>query len=74
MLLAGATPNPVGALPNGFTDTFVANVESASTGPFRLGGNGVWGEWFAGLIDEVRVYDRALSASEIQQDSQTPVG
>jgi hypothetical protein len=48
----------------------------ASTGPLRLGGNAVWGdgEWFAGLIDEVRVYDRALSASEIQQDMQTPVG
>ena len=46
----------------------------ASTGALRLGGNGVWGEWFAGLIDEVRVYNRALSASEIQQDMQTPVG
>ena len=34
---------------------------AASTGVLRLGGNGVWGEWFAGLIDEVRVYDRALS-------------
>ena len=34
---------------------------AASTGPLRLGGNGVWGEWFAGLIDEVRVYSRALS-------------
>ena len=38
------------------------------------GGNGVWAEWFAGLIDEVRVYNRALGASEIQQDMQTPVG
>ena len=46
----------------------------ASTGALRLGGNGVWGEWFAGLIDEVRVYNRALTASEIQQDMQTPVG
>ena len=47
---------------------------AASTGALRLGGNGVWGEWFAGLIDEVRVYNRTLSASEIQQDMQTPVG
>ena len=47
---------------------------AASTGALRLGGNGVWGEWFAGLIDEVRVYNRALSATEIQQDMQTPVG
>ena len=31
-------------------------------------------EWFAGLIDEVRVYNRALSAAEIQADSDTPIG
>ena len=47
---------------------------AASTGPLRIGGNSVWGEWFAGVIDEVRVYDRALSPAEIQQDMQTPVG
>ena len=46
----------------------------ASTGVLRIGGNSVWGEWFAGLIDEVRVYNRPLSAAEIQQDSLTPVG
>ena len=44
----------------------------ASTGPLRMGGNGIWGEWFAGLIDEVRVYNRALSAREIQQDISHP--
>ncbi|WP_181871399.1 LamG-like jellyroll fold domain-containing protein [Sphaerisporangium album] len=42
-------------------------------GPLRIGGNGVWGEHFAGLIDEVRVYDRALSEAEIQSDKDTPV-
>jgi hypothetical protein len=31
-------------------------------------GNATWGEYFNGLIDEVRVYNRALSASEIQAD------
>ena len=25
-------------------------------------------EWFAGLIDELRVYNRALTAAEIQAD------
>ena len=34
----------------------------------RIGGNCVWGEWFNGLIDEVRVYNRALTAAEIQND------
>jgi hypothetical protein len=51
---------------------FVGSM-AASTGPLRLGGNGVWGEWFAGLIDEVRVYNRALTTSEIQRDMQAPV-
>jgi hypothetical protein len=37
-------------------------------GPLRIGGNAMWGEYFAGLIDEVRVYNRALSAAEIQTD------
>jgi hypothetical protein len=45
-----------------------------SSGPLRIGGNSVWDEWFAGLIDEVRVYNRALSQSEIQTDMNTPVG
>ena len=52
----------------------IAGAMAASTGVLRIGGNGVWGEWFAGLIDEVRVYSRALSAAEIQQDMQTPIG
>ncbi len=47
---------------------------AASTGVLRIGGNSIWGEWFAGLIDEVRVYNRVLSAGEIQQDMQVPIG
>jgi Concanavalin A-like lectin/glucanases superfamily len=39
-----------------------------SSGALRIGGNAVWGEYFSGLIDEVRVYERALSAAEIQAD------
>jgi glucose/arabinose dehydrogenase/PKD repeat protein len=46
----------------------------ASTGPLRIGGNSIWSEWFRGLIDEVRVYNRALTAGEIQTDMTTPVG
>ena len=37
-------------------------------GPLTLGGNRVWGEHFAGLIDEVRIYNRALSSAEIAAD------
>ena len=39
-----------------------------STGALRIGGNNVWPEWFAGLIDEVRVYKRALTATEVTAD------
>lgn len=45
----------------------------ASTGVLRIGGDSIWSEWFAGLIDEVRLYNRALSATEIQTDMRTPV-
>jgi hypothetical protein len=41
-------------------------------GPLRIGA-GAWGERFDGLIDEVRVYDRALTAGEIRLDLGTPI-
>jgi hypothetical protein len=41
---------------------------ATSTGVLRIGGNQTWGEFFDGLIDEVRVYDRPLTATEIQVD------
>jgi Concanavalin A-like lectin/glucanases superfamily len=42
--------------------------------PLWIGGNLPYGEHFRGLIDEVRVYDRALSGAEIRHDMATPVG
>ncbi|MCI0461152.1 MAG: hypothetical protein L0Z62_29750, partial [Gemmataceae bacterium] len=47
---------------------------ATSSGPLRLGGNSLWGEFFQGRIDEVRIYNRPLSTTEIQQDMNTPVG
>jgi uncharacterized protein YjdB len=44
-----------------------------SASPLRIGGDSVWGEYFNGAIDEVRVYNRALSAAEIQTDMNTPI-
>jgi hypothetical protein len=44
-----------------------------STGRLRIGGNGVWGQYFKGRIDEVRIYGRPLTGPEIQQDMQTPL-
>ena len=44
-----------------------------SSRALRIGGNAVWGEYFKGVIDDVRIYNRALSATEIQADMKTPV-
>ncbi len=46
---------------------------ATSTGALRIGGNGVWGEYFKGMIDNVRVYNRALTNSDIQIDLLAPV-
>jgi hypothetical protein len=51
----------------------VSGTIRTSTGVLRIGGNSIWGEWFAGLIDEVRVYNTALTAAEIQADMTKPV-
>jgi glucose/arabinose dehydrogenase/PKD repeat protein len=39
-----------------------------TTNPVEIGGNAVWGDYFSGLIDEVRVYSRALSDAEVVAD------
>src|SRR5206468_596426 len=39
-----------------------------------MGGNSPYGEYFQGLIDEVRIYNRALAQAEIQADMTTPIG
>ena len=44
-----------------------------TAGAFRIGGDAIWGEWFSGTIDELRVYGRALTASQIQVDMGTKV-
>ena len=45
-----------------------------STGALTIGGDALYGQYFAGRIDEVRIYNTALSASQIQADMDTPVG
>src|SRR5205085_8307352 len=46
---------------------------NVTTGALRIGGNAVWGEYFAGRIDEVRIYNRPLSVTEITTDMNTPI-
>jgi chitodextrinase len=45
-----------------------------STNPLQIGGDSIYGQYFQGLIDEVRVYKVPLSVSQIQADMITPIG
>jgi beta-lactam-binding protein with PASTA domain len=50
------------------------NTIVTSNNALRIGGdNSSTGEFFNGMIDEVRVYNRALSAADIQSDMVTPI-
>jgi hypothetical protein len=51
----------------------VTGAIATTSGPLRIGGNTIWSEWFKGTIDDVRVYNRALSAAEVQADMGAPV-
>jgi len=55
-------------------DTAPARSAQLSDGDLRIGGHDSWGHWFDGLIDEVRIYNRALGAEEIGADRDTAVG
>ncbi|MGH8510415.1 MAG: LamG-like jellyroll fold domain-containing protein, partial [Gammaproteobacteria bacterium] len=46
---------------------------TTSTGALRIGGTQAYGEFFQGRIDEIRVYNRTLSAAEISTDSNISV-
>jgi hypothetical protein len=51
----------------------VSGAILTSTGALRIGGNSVWGEFFQGRIDEIRIYNRALTQPEIQTDMTRPI-
>ena len=46
----------------------------SSANPLEIGGDSIYGQYFAGMIDEVRIYNRALNAAEVLADMNTPVG
>jgi hypothetical protein len=55
------------------TVNFTGNIITTNNA-LRIGGNAIWNdEFFAGQIDDVRVYNRALSLAEIQAGMNTPV-
>jgi hypothetical protein len=44
-----------------------------STNQLTIGGNTVWGEYFKGVLDEIRLYNTALTQNQIQTDMNTPI-
>ena len=44
-----------------------------STNALQIGGDSIYGQYFPGKIDEIRIYNRALSATEIQSDMNSPL-
>jgi outer membrane protein assembly factor BamB len=47
---------------------------ASSTNALQIGGDTIYSQYFAGLIDEVRIYNVALSAAQVQSDMTTPIG
>jgi hypothetical protein len=50
----------------------VVSTESSFLHSAKIGGDTIDGEWFNGLIDEVAIYNKALSMEEIQRLYQSP--
>src|SRR5262245_5308789 len=46
---------------------------ATSAGDLTLGGDPLYGQYWQGLIDEVRIYNRALTAAQLQGDMNAPV-
>jgi chitodextrinase len=53
--------------------TPAAGGVQTSTGALRIGSNSIWGEPFQGQVDEVRIYGRALTSTEIRTDMTTSI-
>jgi len=44
-----------------------------STNSLQIGGDSIWGDYFAGMINNVRIYSTALISAQIQSDMNMPV-
>ena len=47
---------------------------ATSSGALSIGGDALYGQYFSGRIDDVRIYNRALTPTQIQTDMATPIG
>lgn len=61
---------------NGVQVSSVAHAGNIATSinPLQIGGDSIFGQYFKGKIDEVRIYNGALTGAQIQQDMATPIG
>jgi hypothetical protein len=55
------------------TTAVTCSVTNTNSRPIRIGANGAGNEVFNGRLDDVRIYNRPLSATEIQNDMSTPL-
>jgi Concanavalin A-like lectin/glucanases superfamily len=46
---------------------------ATSSNPLTIGGDPIYGQYFTGRIDEVRVYTSALTAAQVQADMNTAI-
>jgi RHS repeat-associated protein len=54
--------------------TSVTASPQGGSGPLQIGGTELFHNGFTGKIDEVRIYNRALDAEEIEADEAAPIG
>ena len=47
---------------------------ATSANPLQVGGDALYGQYFSGRIDEVRLYKSALTAAQVQSDMNTAIG
>ena len=51
-----------------------AGTIATSPNPLGIGGDSLYGQYFSGRIDEVRIYNTALTAAQVQTDMNTAIG
>jgi len=51
---------------NPVSERSVTGPIATSGSPLKIGGNAIWGEFFKGRIDNVRVYNRALTSQDLK--------
>ena len=54
------------------TRFYRGNIAESSS-PLQIGGNSILGQYFSGAIDELRIYDVALTQAQIQRDMNAPI-